>query len=123
MQAIKNENGTTSVTTENGSYALPTALWEIFAECQEPTAVVSLVARARTKGFSNGYVRSVVQQLSQPGQYKGSACIGAINTSTVGKRLFVTIAVDGAAPARPKLTRRGSDTAAAQALASEQSEG
>lgn len=115
MEIIANNNNTTTVSTEHGKVTLPSELWALFAECTSPAPLVQLVAKARTRGFSNGYVRSQVQQLAQPGQYKGSACIGAINTSTQGKRLLIQVASGGAAPVRPKLTRRGSDTAAAQA--------
>jgi hypothetical protein len=117
MQVTHNNNNTTTVTTQHGTATLPTALWALFAACTAPTPLVGLVAQAQAAGFSNGYVRAQVQNLAQPGQYKGSACIGAINTSTQGKRLLVQVAQGGPAPARPKLTRSGSNTPAAQALA------
>jgi hypothetical protein len=52
--------------------------------------------------------------LAQPGQYNGSPCIGALATSTQGKRVYLTWGAQ--ATARPKLTRTGSNTPAAQAL-------
>lgn len=111
MKTTNLENGTVKIETEHGSCSLPEKLWDLFAACDAPTRVTEIVAKARTRGFTNGYVRSVVQQLSQPGQYRGSSCIGAINTSTEGRKLFVQIAKDGAAPARPKLTRQGKKVA------------
>lgn len=105
MKTTNLENGTVRIETEHGICAVPEKLWEIFAECKQPTRVTEIVAKARTRGFTNGYVRSVVQQLAQPGQYAGSSCIGAINTSTEGKRLLVQVASEGAAPVRAKLTR------------------
>lgn len=125
MQATNNNNNTTTVTTSNGSVTLPTNLWALFAACTSPTKVTALVAKARALGYSNGYVRSQVQQLAQPGQYKGSACIGAIITSTQGRSLLVQVAApgQGPAPVRPKLTRRGSNTPAAQAAASANNSG
>lgn len=96
----------TKISTEHGSYTLPTPLFELFASCDEPQKVVDIVDVAKERGYSSGYVRSVVQALSQPGQYQGSPCIGFLNTSCQGKRLFVQVAHDGVRPAREKLTRR-----------------
>jgi len=120
MKTIINSNNTTTISTEAGSYTVPSKLWELFASCSEPTPLVGLVAQAQAMGFSNGYTRACVQALAQPGQYSGSACIGAIVTSTQGKRLFVQVSKEGElAAARPKLTRKGSNTPAAAALAAE----
>lgn len=99
------ENGLARIVTEHGQATLPQNLWEILASCEDAIFLTTLVAKARPLGYSNGYVRSVVQTLAQPGQYKGSSCIGAINTSTQGKRVLVQVAKDGPAAARARLTR------------------
>lgn len=116
MQVTQNAtNNTTLIVTLTGQATLPTALFNIFAACTAPTALVQIVQAGVAAGFTNGFVRAQVQVLAQPGQYNGSPCIGAICTSTQGKRVFVQFGVAGAA--RPKLTRTGSNQPAAHALA------
>jgi len=102
MEIKHNDNNTTTVKTEHGQATIPTALYEIFSYCVNDP-LVDVVKRASTAGFSNGYVRSLVQTLAQPGQYSGSACIGALATSVQGKRIHLTWGAP--AEARPKLTR------------------
>lgn len=111
VTTVTNSNGTTTVTGPTGkSYTLPTNLWQVFAQCTQPTALAgSIVPAGMALGYTNGYVRACVQALAQPGQYSGSACIGAITTTTQGKKLFCQFNSGGApAPVRPKLTRKGS---------------
>lgn len=116
MQVTINANGTATIVTQNGSFTMPENLWALFANAHQPTAIVDIVKAAAElpQKYTNGYVRACVQNLAQPGQYNGSKCIGAINTSTQGKRVFVQVAEE-VAPARAKLTRNGSNTPAAQA--------
>jgi len=117
MQVTQNEaTNVTSIVTLDGQASLPTALYNLFAACNE-TALVDVVKAGTALGFTNGFIRAQVQVLAQPGQYNGSACIGALATSTQGKRVFLTWGA--VAVARPKLTRTGSNTPAAQALSVE----
>lgn len=93
----------TTVTTEHGSVSLPSDLFKLFTSCEEPTKLTSLISRAKELGYTDGFVRSKVQSLAQPGQYAGSSCIGVLHTSNNGRSLFVQWGTSG--EVREKLTR------------------
>lgn len=108
--AIDNKGENSVVTGSTGkTYTMNTRLLDLFVELtsEAPMSLAAFVKEASTAtNISGGKIRGIVQQLAQPGQYRGSSCIGALDVSVPegSKRAYIQFGKVGSL--RAKLTRK-----------------
>lgn len=105
---------TSTITTENGSYVVENLLLvELQKAAGEPMKVTEFVKQAtQNTGISASRIRNIIQQLAQPGQYMGSACIGALYTEKPEGEKSLYMQFNKTGPTRAKLTKKDTPLAA-----------